>query len=406
MDFVDYYAVLGLSQNASDDEIKKAIRAIRREYRSMEGSPDPDQRQRAENAMNNLAECERVLTNPTERAAYDATYASKKAATQQASAAAQRSQTSSSNDQANSLLDSASEYLKQGQNERAMMIAVEANKFNYAKDPNIPYRISHLFYAFADYRNAIDYAQEAVSLASNNFPLLAQAEDWVGTLYYLSGSYDSAASAFGMATSLEPNAPVYAAHAVNTKLALGEYREALTLAGALMTKYPNNQIIKNEYIVSIYKYIIHVIASHTEKVIASSADSEYWFTNPQQIEEARKYEALLVQLGSIIDQDVDALPNSNYNELIVEMRRRLDAAGKRSWDLPETKYLVVLGIAWIIFTICMFNFNPRALGILLWLLVTAAVIALGYWRCYCYGWQYNKRNCGSTIAKTGLQGAA
>ncbi len=68
MEFIDYYKVLGINKNASEDEIKKAYRKAARKYH-----PDlnPNDKE-AEKKFKEINEANEVLSNPENRKKYDA----------------------------------------------------------------------------------------------------------------------------------------------------------------------------------------------------------------------------------------------------------------------------------------------------------------------------------------------
>ena len=66
MDFKDYYNVMGLERNASQDEIKRAFRKLARKYH-----PDVSKETDAETLFKELGEAYAVLKDPEKRAAYD-----------------------------------------------------------------------------------------------------------------------------------------------------------------------------------------------------------------------------------------------------------------------------------------------------------------------------------------------
>lgn len=394
--FVDYYALLGVPEDAPVDEIKKKIRALRREYRGLEGSPDPDQRNRAEQAMSTLAECERVLTDPAQRSNYDAMRLIQ-------SFVPPTPRKSRANEHAESLLESARNYAREGKAERAVVLALEAAKNNEDNDPYIPFTVSVILRVVGQYDAAMSYAGEALKLEQDPGQT-GFYWDNLGQLNLLTGDCASAASAFEAAIA---NAEManddriadYEAHEILTMTLQDKYAEAVDAAQKTFAKYPDSQAVKNVYANAVYQYITHVIASSKTY---PDHDDLYWFTNTKQIEEARKYEQILAQLGPIEDCRTLMIPGPALDGQITELREKLDKASKRYVKRPETKTIVLVLIAYLIFAFFTFR-NATAGGVFLWLLVTAGIAALAYWRCYAYGWVYNKRMLAADTLKTGLQ---
>jgi curved DNA-binding protein len=66
MQYKDYYKIMGLSRNATQDEVKRAYRKLARKYH-----PDVSKEKDAEAKFKELGEAYEVLKDPEKRAAYD-----------------------------------------------------------------------------------------------------------------------------------------------------------------------------------------------------------------------------------------------------------------------------------------------------------------------------------------------
>jgi curved DNA-binding protein len=66
VEFKDYYAIMGVARDATEDEIKRAYRKLARKYH-----PDVSKEPQAEERFKELGEAYEVLKDPEKRAAYD-----------------------------------------------------------------------------------------------------------------------------------------------------------------------------------------------------------------------------------------------------------------------------------------------------------------------------------------------
>ncbi len=66
MDYKDYYQIMGVARDASQDEIKRAYRKLARKYH-----PDVSKEPGAEEKFKELQEANEVLKDPEKRAAYE-----------------------------------------------------------------------------------------------------------------------------------------------------------------------------------------------------------------------------------------------------------------------------------------------------------------------------------------------
>ena len=66
MEYKDYYQILGIARDATQDQIKQAYRKVARKYH-----PDVSKERDAEAQFKNAGEAYEVLKDPEKRAAYD-----------------------------------------------------------------------------------------------------------------------------------------------------------------------------------------------------------------------------------------------------------------------------------------------------------------------------------------------
>jgi len=186
---VDYYALLGVTRDAKESEIRERFRTLAREAHPDRASRD--HKAEAEAKFQDLTEAVNVLTNPSRRKSYDFEQAFK------ASGAASAD--------ADSVTQSLLARGMQAYKEREFADAAGNFQLAVHRNPNDPKAQHYLGLAAArsgDMRTAVKALETAISLEPHNVPLLKDA----GAVFRQAGLFIKAEKAYQEALRWDPSA--------------------------------------------------------------------------------------------------------------------------------------------------------------------------------------------------------
>lgn len=376
-EFVDYYELLGIDQNATEEEIHKAVRNTRRRFRQLSGSPDQDKRSRAEKVINQLAEAEKILGDAAARQRYDANYAQASAAAQQQEEAQQQGPSASGGD----FLEDAKRYYRAGQMRNAIYAAKEATQVR-SDDPEAWSLRASIDLDIEDYGDADFSVNQALRYAPHN-PVLY---DMLGTIANKEQRYADAIEAYNKAVLLEPNDGYFPTMKAMNMFAAGQHDQSLDFIRQTQQKFPDDKFVKVMH-VSILLDMITWIQSN------DASATRFWYANTKQIAKGREYLAEIDAQGPVDDSDLTANIRKAHEEL--------ETAAKRGFRWPGVKLYVGLFVLWFIVGMILGNFG--SIGNLLVFVFAFVCLGIAFVKTFPYGWERNKEQGGNSSLQTGLQ---
>lgn len=231
MSFVNYYEELGIERTVSLEEVKQSIKANRKRYRQLTGSPNIDQRSMAERKMNIIADAEKVFENEETRNEYDAQLAQE--ARKATPEPTPKFYNNESNDGEVDYFRFAREAYYQGNRTLAISYAEEALKFSRTNADLWSFK-GRLCLEAGDYNAAELAASEAYRLNPSNPDSL----ELRGDIYREKGDIKGAVSSYQQAYEQSKN--IY--YIVLKAKVLFEnklYREVITELTRLMNNHPS-----------------------------------------------------------------------------------------------------------------------------------------------------------------------
>lgn len=363
---VDYYDLLGIDRQASETEIEQAIRATRKRYRRLEGSPDQAQRASAERMMGLLAEAEKVLLDGMARRAYDAALEEEG---RRVEAEHKRAETVGEHDWA---LDAA-KYMEEKNYTSALFAANEATR-QHPESPWAWYVRAVAAVSLDRYEEAEYSAREMLKIEPSSVPAL----DLLSESCLQLERYDEAVTLARRARELDPSEADYACRVVRALFLKGDHDAALKEAREVQKAFPKS---------SQALHILRTCLVQDGENSMSRQSGMSYITNERQIEHVAWVVGELRGLPSLDDET---------NQWVAEANRLLEHARKRHYAGAPTWYWILAGV----FVLCLLGgaiANP-----LPWLILVALVV-YGMRMVWPYGWQTNARQLGSAATTSGLQ---
>lgn len=368
-DFRDYYELLNVGKGASEQDIRNAVRTLRKRYRLLEGSSDQEQRAQAEHMMSLLDEAERILLDASARAQYDAHYESEKQNAQRET----ESRVPVTRD-VQSWLKEAEDYFSQGQYSNAYFAAKECTD----RDPNVPagWIIRGIC---ADNLNRLDEAEFSYTHALKLDDTNAQVKAMLGVLYASQKRFDLAKKTLLEAIELDPSDDDIKAQLADVVHQTGDVEQAIRLMRDLHSLHPENEGYKVQLAFFLCQGIEHAVSRQAGMI---------YITNERQI----NYVDSALKEISLLKVNDSAIAEAYGTYLAL-----LDGATKRQFVSPGVWYWVLLIIG-LIFT---FGTGGSGVGfgfiILLALGVYAALVM------FPPTWKLAAKVLGSAAKTTGLQ---
>lgn len=351
-EFVNFYEILpGIVETSDEQAIRDQIRLQRQIWNKRAAQADPTKREQAQKRVRDLGEAERVLLNPSKKAAFD----------REARQYRPQDTVSQVGGEQRNWLELAREYFDRGNFHAAYYAAREEISRNGANPEAWSIRANSSF-NMGEFGNAGFEFREAISLKPDNPEFHFDYGDAFAQL----GQLNDARGEYEAALRLEPGNPLYRTAVASIQLRQGEAQKALTVMEDVVKEYPNEKFFQ-------YYLALAIEAVQLTKW-SQLSNGGYMITSPAQIDLTRQMSGRALELKF----DDEPLRNSLKENLMLA-----DRAAQEKWFHSNNKmwYIVALIVGLVL--IPQYGLGLLIVGGVVW----------AYWaRHHMPVWKFNARN--------------
>lgn len=276
----DYYKLLNVDPSASTEEIQAAIKKTRRVWNNRSTNPNADIRAEAEQNIRDIAEAEKILLDPAERAKYDVALSKKDSAPTNTSS----SQPDYDDD---AWLDQADLYRSRG--DYYSLIVLTQNVINAQPQNYLAwYLLGDAHYNQGNGAEAERCLNQSVRLHPNDM-----AYETLGFLYLDNDAYYDAYLCFSKAMEIDPDTANYKYECAEALRLMNKLDDALALVEIAYKQNPNVGSAKAIYF-SCLRDLIYNAVSYNR------SSGRHLIINQRQLDFVKKY---LPKLSRMVIKD-------------------------------------------------------------------------------------------------------
>lgn len=257
---INYYDLLGVSDKASEEEIRVSIKERKRIWTQRQNAPKIEQQQEATNNIRLIPDIETILLNPQKRAAYDK---------QLLSAPKDNYQLDNKQTDVAELIQECWRLLSVGNVPDAMMSATRAVDLQ-GNNPDAVALLGYCKAQWGEIQAAIKDYKTAINLRPNDPSFYFD----LGGIYEQNEQWKDAMQQYQRAVQIDPKDPVYRAAMGSVYIKNEMYKEGIELLERCISEDPKNEgfkyLLATAYSESTYQNWTYV--ESMERYLTTSID--------------------------------------------------------------------------------------------------------------------------------------
>ncbi|MEI3613564.1 DnaJ domain-containing protein [Pseudogracilibacillus sp. SO30301A] len=330
----NYYDIIGISSNASEEEIRAKIKAEMNKWRKRVNAPNAEKRREAEEKQELIQEAEKTLLDPGKRNAYDQELMGQ----QNTQPNNQHAQPIGAGMVEQNYLDELEGryefYLNEDNHYQASLVCQELTKLT----PNDAMAWKKLAFSnlmlnnFAEARYEIN---KAISLKQNeaHFYYTAYLIYKKSTDLYDIDRMKHARAYIDKALSIDPNNTLYNYLSAQLYYEVDDYQQAINI----LERFKTNDDFENGKDLLALSYVRKVQKEHATRVNYTNGSHQYFFISRELIEQAKE----------ILQYTLSFAKAPNVRDSINEMNRLADEALKFHYNF-KFLILLIIGALWFL----------------------------------------------------------
>jgi tetratricopeptide (TPR) repeat protein len=227
---IDYYKLLNVSRNASDDEINTALAKALRTWTLRTNHPQLEVRQDAERKIKSLEEAQVVLLEKTKRSEYD-----RKLVVSDASGTEESSLDDANLGDKTRLVEEGWKALTDGNVADALFLATKATESD-GRNPEAWALLAEAKFRWGDIQDAIYEYKRAIALKPNQASYYFD----LGAVFEAHEDWENAVQQYGRAAKIDPKTVMYRAAIGAVRIKQGDDKEGIEILEQCVKEEPEN----------------------------------------------------------------------------------------------------------------------------------------------------------------------